>query len=147
MKKKFYGIIGSLLILAGVILVLMFGSTKTENPRGTTTANLKVVVQALRDYQEQHGKLPQKLAELDIDDEVQLDGNGRPFEFVHRKVAADRPGHGHFVIVAMTKPAKDSMFSDPWWYAIVQNYPDSNAIEIKSGSGEEGRQRLAAEYK
>ena len=146
MKKRFYGIIGSLLIIAGVVSVLMLGSIREENPRGTTTANLKVVLQALRDYQEQQGRLPQKLAELDINDEVQLDGNGRPFEFVHRKVAADRQGYVHYVTAAMTKPAKDGMFSDPWWYAIVQNNPYRNEIEIKSGPGEEGRKRLAAEY-
>lgn len=149
MNKKLHIIMGAALIIAGVVVGILFSvrgtGSATGNARRATTDNLKLLVGALREYQEREGKLPETLSEVDIADRMKLDGNGRPFELAHRKVAADRPGHGHYVIVGMTKPVKDGLFSKPWWYAIVQEYPDGGRLEIRSGCGDEGRQSLAAE--
>jgi hypothetical protein len=148
MKKKFFIITGSALLLLALVIALVLSSEakKAANPTGATTSNLKIINRSLKEFWVREGSLPESFGQLDITPEALLDGNGRLFMMVHRKVAADRPGHGHYVIVGMSRPAKESLFSEPWWYAIVQDYPDSNEIEIKSGSDEEGRQRLAAEY-
>jgi len=147
-EKILFVITGTVLLLLAIVIVLILSSNakKAANPRGTTTSNLKTINKSLREFWIREGKLPESLDQLDITSEALLDGNGRPFMIVHRKVASDRPGHGHYVIVGMSIPAKKSMLSEPWWYAIVQDYPDSNEIEIRGGSGEEGRQRFAAEY-
>ena len=148
MKKKLFVISGLALLLLIIViaLVLSSNSKKAANPGGATTSNLKVISRSLREFWVREGKVPESLGQLDVTPEALLDGNGRPFMLVHRKVAADRPGHGHYVIVGMSRPAKKSMSSELWWYAIIQGYPDSNEIEIRGGSGKEGRRRFAAEY-
>ena len=131
-------------LFIGLTLILItFSCSSMNNPRGRSVKNLRVLKQALEEYQQREGKLPQTLEELDLAEESKVDGNGNPFLLVNRDVTDGYPyGRGHFIIIGMSEPAKFNPSDESWWYGIILQYPGDNKLEIRSYPGDIGQIRL-----